>query len=130
MSAMRVTAQEYQVLIGMRKPDEAKKPRRKYHNEPTVVGGIRFDSKREAARWSELQLEQREGHISKLRRQVAFALNVGEENIGKIVVDFVYTRGGATVYEDVKSDATVTPIFKWKARHFAAQYGKEISLCK
>jgi hypothetical protein len=45
---MRITAAEFH--------DESAKPKkpRKYRNEPVVVDGIRFDSKREAAYYGEL----------------------------------------------------------------------------
>lgn len=103
----------------------------KYHNVRTPLDGHVFDSKKEANRYLELKMAQKHGRIRNLRTQVAFALDVGNENIGKIVLDFVYEQDdGRTVYEDVKSDATVTPIFKWKARHFLAQYGATIELIK
>lgn len=47
---------------------------RKYHNEPTVLRGIRFDSKKEARRYEELMLLLRAGQIRKLKLQVDFTL--------------------------------------------------------
>ena len=46
----------------------------KYGNEPVVISGLKFDSKKEARRWRELQLLERVGKICELERQVAFAL--------------------------------------------------------
>ena len=51
---------------------------RKYKNVPTIVDGIRFDSKKEANRDAELRLLQRAGHITNLQRQVPFDLIVDE----------------------------------------------------
>lgn len=42
---------------------------RKYHNQPVVVNGIKFDSRREARRYQELQLLLRAGEITQLQLQ-------------------------------------------------------------
>jgi hypothetical protein len=102
--------------------------RSKFLNVRTEIDGLKFDSKKEAARWLELELLQKAGKISNLKRQVPFELNVNGIKIGKLVLDFTYTENGKTVYEDVKSKPTMTPIFKWKAKHFKAQYKQEINL--
>ena len=49
----------------------------KYHNEPTTVRGIRFDSKKEANRYEELMLLVRMGRIRKLKLQQDFTLQEG-----------------------------------------------------
>lgn len=46
----------------------------KYSNKKTVVDGIEFDSKAEAARWHELMMLQKAGVISHLERQVRYEL--------------------------------------------------------
>lgn len=48
--------------------------RAKYGNRKTVVDGLKFDSKREAARWAELVLLDRAGEIRELVRQQSFSL--------------------------------------------------------
>ena len=48
----------------------------KYSNRKVAVDGLMFDSKKEAARWRELRMEQSGGMISDLRRQVPFDLTV------------------------------------------------------
>ena len=92
--------------------------KRKYRNTTTNVDGIRFDSRKEANRYCELQLMQRAGEINELRRQVVFTLIPAQYVAGKCaerpvkyVADFVYVDNatGKTVVEDVKSDATRTP---------------------
>lgn len=91
-------------------------PPRKYKSEPIVIDGIRFDSKKEARRWAQLQLLQRAGEISGLERQVAFVL-IGQNGplktrtgrAMKITLDFVYkdkAQGWATVYEESKGMPT------------------------
>ena len=48
--------------------------RSKYGARKTVVDGITFDSKKEAARYRELKLLEDAGEIEKLKMQVAFEL--------------------------------------------------------
>lgn len=107
--------------------DLVSKPK-KYRNVPTYVGELRFDSKREAERWLQLLQLQKVGAISDLKRQVPFVLSVGETKIGKLILDFTYSENGSTVHEDVKSPATITQVFRWKKKHFEAQYGHTIQL--
>lgn len=88
---------------------------RKFGNVPQVVDGIRFDSLREARRWSELRLMERAGEISNLRRQVPIMLEGRDGPLltrtgrkMRLTVDFTYTdnRTGLTVHEDAKGVAT------------------------
>lgn len=64
---------------------EAPKPERKYHNQPTVVDGIRFDSKREARYFEQLKLRKHTGEVSHWLRQVPLHLPGGT----RYVVDFL-----------------------------------------
>jgi uncharacterized protein DUF1064 len=56
--------------------------KRKYRNQPTIIDGIRFDSKKEAARYEELKLLEWHGDISKLALQVKFSLDIEGTHIG------------------------------------------------
>ena len=97
---------------------------RKYRNEKTVVAGLTFDSKAEARRYGELQLLERAGRISDLRRQVPIELVPGVKLWGaararpaiRLVVDFCYQEQGATVWEDTKGMETPLSLAK---RHMA-----------
>ena len=119
------------------------RPYLKFNNKPTYVDGLRFDSKKEAKRWGELLLLKRNREIFNLDRQVRIPLAVNNIRIGHYVADFVYstvegekayvknTNGEIeffewTVVEDSKG--MKTPLFKWKSKHFSAQYGFNI-LC-
>lgn len=91
----------------------------KYKAQPVMLDGIRFDSKREARRWSALLLLQRGGVITDLRRQVKFALHGRDGPIltptGKqahYVADFVYTENGREVVEDAKGHKTADYLLK------------------
>lgn len=98
----------------------------KYHATRTVVDGITFDSKREAARYTELKLMQRAGLISDLRRQVKFELipkQQGERAVSYIA-DFVYSEDGQTVVEDVKG--VRTPVYRIKKKLMLWRHGVRI----
>lgn len=88
----------------------------KYHAKKVEVGGILFDSKREAARWGELQILQRAGVISQLKRQVKFDLVPplsGERGVS-YYADFTYLQNGKLVVEDAKGYKTPEYIIKRK----------------
>ena len=94
---------------------------RKYRNVPTVIDGHRFDSKREAARWSELNLLVRAGEITGLERQVRFPLTVNGVTVAHYVADYVYRdHQDRRVVEDVKSEITrKDPTYRLKAKLMA-----------
>ncbi|MCR5876953.1 DUF1064 domain-containing protein [Phenylobacterium sp. J367] len=96
----------------------------KYGNRKTTVGGIEFDSAKEAKRWGELQLLERAGQITNLRRQVPYPLTVDGVRVAKLIVDFEYREKGEVVVEDVKSAYTRTlPVWRLKSKLFKAIYG-------
>jgi hypothetical protein len=96
-----------------RRPAFSAKARNKYGATKTQVGDIKFDSKREAQRWMELQLLQRGGEISNLRRQIRVEL-IGQHRplytrTGRkmvITFDFAYEDHGVTIFEDAKGFPT------------------------
>jgi len=90
-------------------PSFAPKTRNKYGARKTQVGEITFDSKKEAQRYMELQLLERAGEISNLRRQVKIDL-IGQyrpmyTRTGRkmrLTVDFAYVEDNIEVLEDAK----------------------------
>lgn len=100
----------------------------KYHSKKTVVNGIEFQSRKEANRWTELQLLERSGAIFDLCRQVKYELLPSQKDIktGKVIerpvyyiADFVYKKklpdgGVETVVEDTKGFKTDAYIIKRK----------------
>lgn len=99
-------------------------PRLKYRNKPTVIDGLRFDSKAEAKRWQELKLLERAGEIKDLERQVRYPLIVNNEKICDYVCDFQFKRNGRTVTEDVKG--VRTDVYRLKKKLMAALWGIDI----
>ena len=97
----------------------------KYGNKPTVVDGIRFDSKGEAMRWSELVMLEKAGVIADLRRQVPFTIPADFTHDGKAergvryIADFVYSQCGKLIAEDFKG--AKTEVYKLKRKFLLAQ---------
>ena len=94
----------------------------KYNNKITELDGIKFHSRKESLRYSQLKLYEKGGLIANLRLQVAYELipklviNNKTERAIKYVADFVYTDAvnKCEVVEDVKG--MITDIFKIKYR--------------
>lgn len=86
----------------------------KYNAKKVKVDGMTFDSKREYARWRDLQLLERAGEITDLRRQVRFPLcETPYDESGKAlfrgvsyIADFVYKEHGKVIVEDCKGFRT------------------------
>lgn len=89
----------------------------KYRNHITRTDEGIFHSRGELGRWRELQLLERGGVISNLKRQVRMPINVNGKHIAFYVADFTYTDGKRGVVEDYKSPATARLAdfrLKWK----------------
>lgn len=100
--------------------------RSKYGAKPTVLDGIRFASRREAARYAELKALQRAGVISDLELQPAFPLVVQGIKVATYRADFRYrNRSGEIVVEDVKGVAT--PVYRLKAKLMLALHKIAVS---
>lgn len=118
----------------------------KYRNTKTIVDGIEFDSRKEAARYKELKLLEAAGEISNLEMQVKFVLIPtqrepdfvgvrGGIKKGKVIekecsylADFVYIRDGEVIVEDVKGykNGSAYNIFKIKRKLMLYLYGIKV----
>lgn len=95
----------------------------KYKAIPTVVDGIRFDSRKEAQRWCTLNILQKAHEIKELNRQVPFIL-IEKSPYGreiKYIADFTYYEGDKFIVEDCKGYKT--DVYKLKKRLLAEKYG-------
>lgn len=108
----------------------------KYRNKKTIVGGITFDSKKEARRYDELRLLEKVGEIKEIETHPKFDLVINGKKIGRYTADFKYlehTRDNEfnEIIEDVKSKPTMTEAFSLRRRVFEACYpGKKIRIIK
>lgn len=83
-----------------------------------------FASRREARRHEELMLRQKARHISELRCQVPFRIEINDELVCTYKADFTYVEGGALVVEDTKGYRT--PVYRLKKKLMKAVHGIEI----
>ncbi len=108
----------------------------KYGNKKTAVDGIMFDSMREAARWQELRLLERAGHIRDLKRQQAFELAPSVKFEGakraqpalRLIVDFTYDEHGKRIAEDSKG--VITTAFTIKRHLLKHTWGIDVRITK
>lgn len=102
---------------------------RKYHSKKTIVDGKKFDSMKEAVRFRELYLLQRQGYIKNLQLQVRFELIPKQkgERACFYIADFVYTNceTGQMVVEDVKGMRT--EVYKIKRKLMLYFYDIQIT---
>lgn len=104
----------------------------KYGNRKTVVLGETFDSAREAKRYLELVLLQKQGIISDLKRQVSYKLlpavkkSDGSTERGvRYIADFTYyDEHGNLVVEDAKGFRT--DVYKLKKKMMLCFHGIEV----
>ncbi|NNH67806.1 DUF1064 domain-containing protein [Rhizobium laguerreae] len=68
----------------------AKPKRSKYGAQKTMVDGILFDSKREAAYYSELKIREKAGEVSGVALQRPFPIIIAGTTVGKYVSDFAF----------------------------------------
>lgn len=101
----------------------------KYNAQKVVIDGVKYDSKKEAARAQELMMLQRVGRISGLKFQVPFILldpfkhDGKTERAIKYVADAVYFENGRYIVEDTKSPATrVNRVYQMKRKMLLARY--------
>jgi hypothetical protein len=99
----------------------------KYKNVKTIVDGIKFDSKKEGARYSELKMLEKAGFISDLELQPKFMIckqvKWGGKTLRKryYIADFYYVnQENEQVVEDVKG--CLTDIYKLKKQIFLTLY--------
>jgi hypothetical protein len=104
----------------------------KYGNKRVEVDGIKFDSKKESKRYSQLKLLERANEIKELKMQVpfelqpSFKLNKKTIRAIKYIADFTYIgKDGKLVVEDTKGYRT--DVYKLKKKLFEYKYGIEIT---
>lgn len=114
-------------IASERNPSNMARPNpgpKKYHNEITVLEGIKFHSKKEADRYGDLRLLEKAKEISKLKLQVKFLLVIDGEQVSSYIADFTYLKAGKLVVEDVKGFKTEG--YRLKKKLMAALHKIEI----
>lgn len=127
----RITEAEAQRLQAMARGarEKAAAKGNKFHAKPETIGGIRYGSKREAARAAELQWMEQAGLITDLvldKRQLRYDLIVNGVKVGSYTADASYREHGMLVVEDVKSGPTRTREYRRNKKWMLALYGISI----
>jgi hypothetical protein len=129
---MRWSEEQYQeqtqAIADVNAIQVAKPKRPKYGNRKvTDAEGNVHDSTKEYRRWQQLQLRERAGEISRLRRQVPYALVVNSVLVCQYVADFDYIEGEARIVEDCKSEPTrKLAAFRIKSKLMQAIHGIQV----
>jgi hypothetical protein len=113
-----------------------RKRRKKYNNTVVSVDGIKFDSKKEAARYKELKTLQRVGVICNLETQPTYKISIGgvtdpatgrKMAARRYTADFRYLERGEVVVEEIKSAGTrKETAYRLRRQLFLEQYGSKI----
>ena len=129
---MRMTEEQYQQFLQRCGRVPSTEPKMKYSNVKVKTDDGKFDSKKELARFRQLQMMEKAGAITGLKRQVPFELvpavklNGKQKPAMKYVADFVYDEMGKTVVEDSKG--MITDVFRIKQHLMKHVHGIEIIL--
>ena len=102
----------------------------KFRAVRTVLDGITFDSKREAAYYAELKLRERAGEVSEVELQPRFPLMVGSEVIGYYRADFKFWDNRENKQRVVDIKGVEPKGFRRTLKHVRAQYGVEVEIVK
>lgn len=78
--------------------------RSKYNNVRTTTDGIKFDSKKESARYLQLKLLERHGSVRNIRLQVPYDCLVAGVKVCRYKADFVYELREKGAWREVVSD--------------------------
>lgn len=96
----------------------------KFRAQPVEIDGIRFASKKEGARYRELKLLEKAGHIKNLELQPRYDFIINGVNCGFYKADFRYFENGKRIVEDVKG--VRTPVYTLKSKLLKALYNVEV----
>ena len=104
----------------------------KYRAMRTIVGDLKFDSKKEAECWLHLKARERAGEIHSLTRQVRYALYAASENefegvkVCTYVADFRNFDNVKREWIVADAKGFVTAMYKLKEKMMLANYGIKI----
>jgi hypothetical protein len=115
------------VTFGMR-PGRGRAVSNYAHVRKTVRHGFVFDSRKEADRYDQLLLLERNGELRNLRRQVRYEMRVNGALICRYTADFVYEECRKEIWTEITEDVKGYPNERWpmKKKLFKAIFGREI----
>lgn len=104
---------------------------RKYRNQPVVIDGIRFASKREGAYYGALKDREKRGEVTGVELQTPFKLlGPKGELIATYKADFVFWDAQQARRRVIDVKGVETPEFKLKKKMMRALLGIEVEVVK
>lgn len=122
--SIHVSRQEAKALL-------AKPKRTKYGATKTMVDGILFDSKREAAYYSELKIREKAGEVTGVEMQRPFAL-LGSNGMlmATFKADFCFWDNTAGRFRCIDVKGFDTPVGKLKRKMMKGLLGIDVEIVK
>ncbi len=117
----RLSAAQYQAAIA--KPN-------KYKAQRTLLDGICFDSKAEAAYYASLKLRQKAGEVEDVEMQRSYALTINGVLVCTYRADFVFWDVAMKRRRVIDVKGMVTPVFRIKQKLMKACHGLEVEVVK
>lgn len=109
----------------------AKPKRSKYGNKKVMLDGLLFDSKREAAYYSELKIREKAGEVTGVEMQRPFAL-LGSNGmlIATFRADFCFWDNTAGRFRCIDVKGFDTPVGKLKRKMMKGLLGIDVEIVK
>ncbi|MBY3073420.1 DUF1064 domain-containing protein [Rhizobium laguerreae] len=110
----------------------AQKPKRaKYGNKKVMIDGITFDSKREAAYYSELKIREKAGEVTGVEMQRPFALlGLNGALMATFRADFCFWDNTAGRFRCIDVKGFDTPVGKLKRKMMKGLLGIDVEIVK
>lgn len=119
-----ISRQEAQVLL-------TKPKRSKYGATKTMLDGITFDSKREAAYYSELKIREKAGEVTGVEMQRPFALlGINGTLMATFRADFCFWDNTAGRFRCIDVKGFDTPVGKLKRKMMKGLLGIDVEIVK
>lgn len=119
-----MSAKQYQAAIA--KP----KGGNKYNAQRTLLDGVCFDSKAEAAYYACLKLRQKAGEVEDVEMQRSYALTINGVLVCTYRADFVFWDVAMKRRRVIDVKGVVTPVFRIKQKLMKACHGLEVEVVK
>lgn len=98
----------------------------KYKARAVVTEEGRFASRKEYADWCALKLQEKQGTITHLQRQVRFPLTINDQLICTFIADAVFFDRASNKRVVADSKGVLTPVYKLKKKLMRALLNIEV----
>lgn len=108
----------------------AKPKRSKYGAQKTMIDGILFDSKREAAYYAELKQRENAGEVVGVELQRPFTILINGFLVGTYKSDFAFWDVTEDRFRVIDVKGMDTPLSRFKRKCVKAQYNVDVEIVK